>query len=46
MEVHIKWWNSLPTWRKKKLAEDEQWTTPAQISDYQIKMIYEATQNY
>jgi hypothetical protein len=46
MEAHIKWWNSLPYWRKKKLAYDEQWTTVEQISNHQIKMIYDSTQNY
>ena len=46
MEAHIKWWNSLPEWRKKKLAEEEQWTTAEEITDDQIKMIYDSTQNY
>lgn len=46
MEDHIKWWNSLSEWKRKKLAEDEQWTTPDRITDHQIKMIYDYMQNY
>lgn len=40
MEEHIKWWNNLPEWERRKLAFDEHWTTIEKITDYQIKMVY------
>lgn len=41
MEKALKWWNSLTTKEKRKLAEDEQWTTPEQITNEQIQSIYD-----
>lgn len=46
MENYMKWWNSLPIWKQRKLAEDMQWTTPKEITDYQIELIYKETQSY
>jgi len=46
MEKHIEWWNNLLPYTKKKYAEDYQWTTVDKISDYQIELIYNETQNY
>ena len=42
----MEWWNKLTTKKKKKLAEDHQWTTIDKITDYQIELIYRETQNY
>lgn len=46
MEEALKWWKDQPSYRQKKLAEDYQWTTPEAITDYQIELIYNETQNY
>ncbi len=46
MEKHLVWWDLLPYYRKKQLAEKEHWTTPEKLTDHQIKMIYKATQGY
>lgn len=40
MEKALKWWSSLTEKQKRKLAEDEQWTTTEQITNEQILMIY------
>lgn len=36
----LDWWNSLSYKKKEELADKEQWTTPEQITNYQIEMIY------
>ncbi len=46
MEKYIEWWNKLSEYRKKKLADEYQWTTPEKITDYQIELIYKETQQY
>jgi len=46
MTEHIKWWNTLPDKKKRKLADEYQWTTVDKITDYQIELIYLETQSY
>ena len=46
MSEHKKWWDSLPYERKKYLSYKEHWTTVDEITDHQIKMIYEQIDNY
>lgn len=41
----LKWWNDLSNKDKIKYAEEEQWTTPDQLSEYQICQIYDARIN-
>lgn len=36
----LDWWHKLQKWEQIKYAEEEQWTTPEQITNYQIEMIY------
>jgi len=36
----LEWWYTLSTKERNKLADEEHWTTPEQISNHQINMIY------